>query len=48
MFKVSMRGGRWKYGFKAIQDAETYARRILRRTGVFVAIEAYKPRKRKR
>lgn len=45
-YKVALPGGRWKYGFKAIDAAVAYASRIHRRTGVFAAIEAYRPRKR--
>lgn len=46
MYKVSMPGGRWKYGFKSIEDANVYAQLILSRTGVFVTIVAYQPRRR--
>lgn len=44
-YKVALPRGRWKYGFMTLDAAVAYASRIHRRTGVFVAVEAYTPHK---
>ena len=41
-YKVARKANRWVYGFDTLEAARAYANLIFQRTGVIVAIEAYK------
>lgn len=46
-YRVSMRGGRWKY-FQTLDQATAYANDVYQRTGVLVAVEATRNPRRSR